>query len=334
MAQNVTVAGASYPDVPSLVLPKTGGGTAAFLDTSDATATASQILSGYTAYAGGSKLTGTATAHASIDGTYDSSTKALTLTATGVTDTWFGAIEAELLYEYRASYKPKDAANWPITPTTTAQNLTWTTSYTTTANANAVWDRYGNNYHGGTALDYGQYSYVWLCSAFVNPVYTVDEATMGTAHIIGNAMETVVHYASRPRVSSGNIVWPTASTYGTYGNTSTQTLLSYYRSAAGAIGLANNATYGISLAYIAPQQASTSSVKPNYVNFRNPTIGIRANDTYMELGAYNYVDWDKTKVEYRARFYRVPVGYGLYNMQNDRMLRTMILGGTFPAEPL
>ena len=54
----------------------------------------------------------------------------------------------------------------------------------------------------------------------------------------------------------------------------------------------------------------------------------------MTLDAYKYVDCDKTKVEYRARFYRVPVEYGIYNMQNDRMLRTMILGGTFPVEPL
>lgn len=32
MAQNITLLGASYPDVPSVVLPKTGGGTAEFYD--------------------------------------------------------------------------------------------------------------------------------------------------------------------------------------------------------------------------------------------------------------------------------------------------------------
>lgn len=321
--------------MPNEYVNKVIAGSTTKLDLTGDTATAADVATGKTFHlASGAPATGTMTAHASISGTYDSSTKALTLTAPGVTDTWFGAIEAELLYEYRASYKPKDAYNWPITPTTTAQNLTWKTDYTTTANANAVWDRYGSSYHGGEALDYGTYSYVWLCSAFVRPVYTVDEATMGIAHVIGNAMETVMHYASRPRLSSGAIVYPGTSIYGTYGNTSTVTLMCYYRTAAGGIGLANNATYGISLAAIAPQQASTSTVKPNYVNFRNPTMGIRANDTYMELGAYNYVDWDKTKVEYRARLYRVPVEYGLYNMQNDRMVRTMILGGTFPVEPL
>lgn len=46
MAQNVTVAGASYSDVPSVELPKTGGGTALFADPSITTAIASDVASG------------------------------------------------------------------------------------------------------------------------------------------------------------------------------------------------------------------------------------------------------------------------------------------------
>jgi len=46
MAQNVTIAGASYSDVPAISVPKTGGGTASFLDTSDATVSASDVRSG------------------------------------------------------------------------------------------------------------------------------------------------------------------------------------------------------------------------------------------------------------------------------------------------
>ena len=60
MAQNVTIQGASYSDVPSVLLPKSGGGVATFMDTSDANAVAANLYNGTTAYVNGSKITGTA----------------------------------------------------------------------------------------------------------------------------------------------------------------------------------------------------------------------------------------------------------------------------------
>lgn len=46
MAQNITLWGASYSNVPSVLLPKTGGGTASFTDVTDTTASASDVASG------------------------------------------------------------------------------------------------------------------------------------------------------------------------------------------------------------------------------------------------------------------------------------------------
>lgn len=61
MAQNVTVAGASYTAVPAVDLPKTGGGTATFTDTSPTTAVESDVATGKIFFkADGSQATGTA----------------------------------------------------------------------------------------------------------------------------------------------------------------------------------------------------------------------------------------------------------------------------------
>lgn len=61
MAQNITLLGASYSDVPSVLLPKTGGGTAQFDDTTIASnaASASDITSGKLAFVNGLLITGT-----------------------------------------------------------------------------------------------------------------------------------------------------------------------------------------------------------------------------------------------------------------------------------
>ena len=68
MAQNITLLGASYSDVPSVLLPKTGGGTASFTDVTDTTATASDVALGTYFYtAAGVKTAGTASGYVTQD---------------------------------------------------------------------------------------------------------------------------------------------------------------------------------------------------------------------------------------------------------------------------
>lgn len=62
MAQNITLLGASYSDVPAVDLPKTGGGTATFTDVTGTTATAPDVAQGkYFFTASGVLTLGTAT---------------------------------------------------------------------------------------------------------------------------------------------------------------------------------------------------------------------------------------------------------------------------------
>lgn len=58
MSQSISLWGASYSNVPAVLLPKTGGGTARFDDTSDASADATVINSGSSAYVNGVKVSG------------------------------------------------------------------------------------------------------------------------------------------------------------------------------------------------------------------------------------------------------------------------------------
>lgn len=77
MAQNVIINGVTYSNVPEVDIPKSGGGTAQFFDTSDATlSSGDEMLSGATAYSNGVKYTGTIASKSSSD-----------LTASGATVT-------------------------------------------------------------------------------------------------------------------------------------------------------------------------------------------------------------------------------------------------------
>lgn len=66
MSQNISLWGANYSNVPSVELPKQGGGTASFTDVSDTTAAASDVASGKYFYtSAGVKTAGTASGGAS-----------------------------------------------------------------------------------------------------------------------------------------------------------------------------------------------------------------------------------------------------------------------------
>lgn len=78
MAQNVTINGVTYSNVPEVDIPKSGGGTAKFYDTADADITSADVLTGKIGYGTNGSVTGSMANNGSTSGTI--STKAGTVT--------------------------------------------------------------------------------------------------------------------------------------------------------------------------------------------------------------------------------------------------------------
>lgn len=76
MAQNVTINGVTYQAVPSVTIPKNGGGSAVFYDTADANADAASTLAGKVGYNASGKFTGQLT---TVSVSQDGTTKVLTI---------------------------------------------------------------------------------------------------------------------------------------------------------------------------------------------------------------------------------------------------------------
>lgn len=78
MAQNVIINNVTYSNVPEVDIPKSGGGTAKFYDTSGASAAAGDILTGKTAFGASGSVSGSMANNGSTGG--EISTKAGTVT--------------------------------------------------------------------------------------------------------------------------------------------------------------------------------------------------------------------------------------------------------------
>lgn len=78
MAQNVIINGVTYQSVPEVDIPKSGGGTAKFFDTSDADIASGDVLTGKTGFGSSGSVSGGMANNGSTSGTI--STKAGTVT--------------------------------------------------------------------------------------------------------------------------------------------------------------------------------------------------------------------------------------------------------------
>jgi len=143
MAQNITLWGASYSAVPSVLLPKTGGGTAQFDDTTITSnaASASDILSGKYAYVNGTLIEGTGS------GGGTSNNAQVVQGTTRTTSTSLAAVGSELTVSKAGKYD----VYWTATRSNTSSSYTWGTRLyidgTAYGTENTSWSNHVQNNH-------------------------------------------------------------------------------------------------------------------------------------------------------------------------------------------
>ena len=143
MAQNITLWGASYSAVPSVTLPKTGGGTASFTDVTDTTASASDVATGKYFYtASGVRTQGT-----NSGGGGDSKNTQVVQGTTRTTSSTLTAIGAELTVSKTGTYD----VYWSAFRSSTSGSYTYGTRLyvggTAYGTENTTWSNHVQNNH-------------------------------------------------------------------------------------------------------------------------------------------------------------------------------------------
>ena len=311
MSQNITLLGASYSGVPAVTLPKTGGGTATFMDVTDTTATASDVASGKYFYtSSGVRTLGTKEdAGISVTRTPDSHGGEV-VTITGAASGGGSPIpvvmrpDAELVQRWTKDEKVVEDLGLTLPAYATSAK-------TIKAGANL----------GTVALDLDCRYYV-AALTLAEPIYDTDTKVKGRCEygaavylweitvIPANTFHTLdgtKAYATRQIVVQAN---------GSIGR-------EMYWTSATAIGVTNNITYGAYGTGTAPTISGTT------LTVKSPGYGIRGNTSYMTSGAWS--DMTDIREQWSVEVWRAPAeacaGWGLATGMLD-ILADVANGGT------
>ena len=190
MAQNVVINGVTYNAVPEVDIPKSGGGTAKFTDTADATlSSGSEMLDGVTAYANGTKVTGSIESKSSSD-----------LTASGATVTapaGYYSSSASKSVASGSATAPASISGTSATVSTGSNTLTLSKTVSVTPSVSAGYVSSGT---AGTSSVSLTASVTTKAAATITPGTTNQEIAAGT-YLTGK--QTIV---GDPDLISANIV--------------------------------------------------------------------------------------------------------------------------------
>lgn len=289
MAKNITLLGASYPDVPAILLPQTGGGTARFDDASVTTAAAADVASGKIFLASDGTIT-TGTNSGGGSGAY----------------AWFGE-NAE---------KVGTVINKTINLSTDTSYDSWqaSTTATTIKAASSTADYSLSNASG-------DYDYCFLTRWFVQPAYFTGTTLKSTAYrFCAYYAHAFYGFPDRSTIASMRDGTPIGTSVNSYNN-STNTLMScyYYYSSSGTIA-AYSTAYGPAYTNTTPSYSITASNGKLNMSITLPAIIARCNSSRFATSMKTAVDSANTNIYITTDLIRCPRGKSFGSAQFE-MLR-------------
>ena len=287
MAQNITLLGASYSDVPAVTLPKTGGGTARFTDTTGTTAVESDVASGKIfVKADGSLATGTNSGGGGGGSITQDQDGYLVLSPDGGgggggdTWAWYGT-NAELLKSEAATVALEDTNYATWTPSTTSSVI-----YTLPSSGNII-------------TDFSTYDYTATLEFVFNPVYATGTTLQNAAlkYVYAGKMDITSAPGSYSQMENGSGFTSQASA------TSGYYRLSYVNSS----GTNSSAQQNTSV-YCYQFSSSSSGTSYFYIQ---PKVYAMCSSTYFSTAMAAAIDQENSTFSYRYCIYKIPKNRGI-----------------------